>query len=57
MDLRNQAAVADFFAEQQPEYVLLAAVKVGGIGANNTYRADFLADNLLIQSNVIGQSH
>lgn len=57
MDLRNQAAVADFFAEQQPKYVLLAAVKVGGIGANNTYRADFLADNLLIQSNAIGQSH
>lgn len=57
MDLRNQAAVADFFATEQPEYVLLAAAKVGGIVANNTYRADFLYDNLMIQSNVIGQSH
>jgi GDP-L-fucose synthase len=57
LDLRNQAAVAAFFAEEQPAYVLLAAAKVGGIVANNTYRADFLADNLLIQSNVIGQSH
>lgn len=57
LDLRNQAAVADFFADQRPDYVLLAAAKVGGIVANNTYRADFLSDNLLIQSNVIGQSH
>jgi len=57
LDLRNQAAVKDFFAEEQPEYVLLAAAKVGGIVANNTYRADFLYDNLMIQSNVIGQSH
>ena len=57
LDLRNQAAVTDFFAEEQPEYVLLAAAKVGGIVANNTYRADFLYDNLMIQSNVIEQSH
>ncbi|WP_210519777.1 GDP-L-fucose synthase family protein [Hymenobacter terricola] len=57
LDLRNQAAVATFFARERPEYVLLAAAKVGGIVANNTYRADFLYDNLLIQNNVIGQSH
>jgi GDP-L-fucose synthase len=57
LDLRNQAAVAAFFAQEQPEVVVLAAAKVGGIVANNTYRADFLYDNLLIQNNVIGQSH
>ena len=57
LDLRDQAAVAAFFAQQKPEYVLLAAAKVGGIVANNTYRADFLYDNLMIQNNVIGQSH
>lgn len=57
MDLRNQGAVADFFNQEKPEYVLLAAAKVGGIVANNTYRADFLYDNLMIQSNVIEQSH
>jgi GDP-L-fucose synthase len=57
LDLRNQAEVADFFAAEKPEYVLLAAAKVGGIMANNTYRADFLYDNLMIQSNVIGQSY
>ena len=57
LDLRDQAAVAAFFARERPEYVLLAAAKVGGIVANNTYRADFLYDNLLIQNNVIGQSH
>ena len=57
LDLRDQAAVASFFEQEQPEYVLLAAAKVGGIVANNTYRADFLYDNLMIQSNVIGQSH
>ncbi len=57
LDLRDQAAVAAFFAQERPEYVLLAAAKVGGIVANNTYRADFLYDNLLIQNNVIGQSH
>ena len=57
LDLRNQAAVVEFFAQERPEYVVLAAAKVGGIVANNTYRADFLYDNLLIQNNVIGQSH
>ena len=53
LDLRNQAAVNDFFASEKPEYVFLAAAKVGGIVANNTYRADFLYENLMIQSNVI----
>lgn len=53
LDLRRQAAVEEFFAEEQPDYVFLAAAKVGGIHANNTYRADFLYDNLQIQNNVI----
>lgn len=53
LDLRNQVAVADFFAKEKPEYVFLAAAKVGGILANNTYRAEFLYDNLEIQNNVI----
>lgn len=53
LDLRHQQAVEDFFQKEQPEYVFLAAAKVGGILANNTYRADFLYDNLMIQSNVI----
>lgn len=57
LDLRNQQAVADFFAKEKPEYVFLAAAKVGGIVANNTYRAEFLYDNLMIQNNVIHQSH
>ena len=57
LDLRNQAAVALFFQSEQPEYVFLAAAKVGGIQANNTYRAEFLYDNLMIQSNVIHQSY
>ena len=57
LDLRNPIAVADFFAEEKPEYVFLAAAKVGGIHANNTYRADFLYDNLMIQNNVIHQAH
>lgn len=57
LDLRNQQAVADFFAEEKPEYVFLAAAKVGGINANNVYRADFLYDNLMIESNIIHQSH
>ncbi|RSK29820.1 GDP-L-fucose synthase family protein [Hymenobacter metallilatus] len=56
LDLRDQAAVEDFFALENPEYVLLAAAKVGGIVANNTYRADFLYDNLMIQNNIISQS-
>jgi GDP-L-fucose synthase len=53
LDLRQQSAVADFFKSEQPEYVFLAAAKVGGILANNTYRADFLYDNLMIQNNII----
>ena len=53
LDLRNQQAVDDFFVQEQPAYVFLAAAKVGGIMANNTYRADFLYDNLMIQNNVI----
>lgn len=57
LDLRNQQAVADFFESEKPEYVFLAAAKVGGIIANNTYRADFLYENLCIQNNVIHQSY
>lgn len=53
LDLRNQAAVNDFFAAERPDYVFVAAAKVGGILANNTYRADFLYDNLVIEANVI----
>jgi len=53
LDLRNQQAVNDFFAKEKPEYVFLAAAKVGGIVANNTYRAEFLYDNLQIEANVI----
>lgn len=53
LDLRNQAAVSQFFLEEQPAYVFLAAAKVGGIVANNTYRADFLYDNLMIETNII----
>jgi GDP-L-fucose synthase len=56
LDLRDQAAVTDFFATEKPEYVFLAAAKVGGIIANNTYRADFIYENLAIQNNVIHQS-
>ncbi|WP_149243701.1 GDP-L-fucose synthase [Dyadobacter sp. 32] len=57
LDLRNQQAVANFFAEEQPEYVFLAAAKVGGIVANNTYRADFIYENLMIEANIIHQAH
>jgi len=57
LDLRDQAAVATFFEAEKPEYVFLAAAKVGGIVANNTYRAEFLYDNLMIESNIIHQSH
>lgn len=56
LDLRNQQAVKEFFEAERPEYVFLAAAKVGGIHANNTFRADFIYDNLAIQSNVIHQS-
>ena len=57
LDLRNQNLVSNFFANEKPEYVFLAAAKVGGIIANNTYRADFLYENLMIQSNLIHQSY
>jgi GDP-L-fucose synthase len=57
LDLRNQEAVAAFFTTERPDHVFLAAAKVGGIVANNTYRAEFLYDNLMIQSNVIHQSY
>jgi GDP-L-fucose synthase len=57
LDLRNQQAVADFFAKEKPEFVFMAAAKVGGILANNTYRAEFLYDNLMIQSNVIENAY
>lgn len=57
LDLRNQQAVADFFAAERPNYVVLAAAKVGGIVANNTYRAEFIYDNLMIQNNIIHQSY
>lgn len=57
LDLRNQQAVSDFFAQEKPDYVFLAAAKVGGIVANNTYRADFIYENLMIQNNVIHQAY
>ena len=57
LDLRNQQSVKEFFILQKPEYVFLAAAKVGGILANDTYRAEFLYDNLMIQNNVIHQSY
>lgn len=57
LDLRDQKAVSDFFEEEKPEYVFVAAAKVGGILANNTYRADFLYDNLMIESNIIHTSY
>jgi GDP-L-fucose synthase len=57
LDLRNQTAVNIFFETHTPEYVFLAAAKVGGILANNTYRADFLYDNLMIQNNVLSAAY
>lgn len=57
LDLRNQQAVADFFSTEKPEYVFLAAAKVGGIIANNTYKAEFIYENMMIQNNVIHQSY
>ncbi|MFZ4712649.1 MAG: GDP-L-fucose synthase family protein [Bacteriovoracaceae bacterium] len=56
LDLQNQQAVLDYYSQKKPEYVFLAAAKVGGILANNTYRADFLFENLQIQNNVFGAS-
>ncbi|MBB6110764.1 GDP-L-fucose synthase [Mucilaginibacter lappiensis] len=57
LDLRDQKAVTDFFSAEKPDYVFLAAAKVGGIIANNTYRADFLYENLQIQNNIIHSSY
>jgi GDP-L-fucose synthase len=57
LDLRNQAAVEDFFATERPDYVFIAAAKVGGIIANNTYRAEFIYDNLMIEANLINSSY
>lgn len=57
LDLRNQEAVANFFSTEKPKYVFLAAAKVGGIVANNTFRADFIYENLMIQNNVIHQAY
>jgi len=57
LDLKDQKAVADFFAQEKPECVFLAAAKVGGIVANNTFRADFIYENLMIQNNVIHQAY
>jgi GDP-L-fucose synthase len=57
LDLKVQQDVEIFFKEEKPDYVFLAAAKVGGIVANNTYRAEFLYDNLMIQNNIIHQSY
>ena len=56
-DLTNQSAVKDFFSKEKPDYVFLAAARVGGIHANNTYRAEFIYSNLMVQSNVIHSSY
>ena len=57
LDLRNQQAVNDFFKSEQPQYVILAAAKVGGIHANNIYRAEFIYENLMIEANIIHASY
>ena len=57
LDLKDQAAVRDFFRKEKPDHVVLAAAKVGGIHANNTYRAQFIYENLMIQNNVIHQAY
>jgi len=57
LDLKNQQAVSDFFSKEKPDYVFLAAAKVGGIVANNTYRADFIYENIMIQNNVIHHAY
>jgi GDP-L-fucose synthase len=57
LDLRVEKSVSEFFSKEKPEFVFLAAAKVGGIQANNIYRAEFLHDNLMIQNNVIHQSY
>ena len=57
LDLRDYKQTAEFFEQEKPDYVFLAAAKVGGIQANNTYRAEFLYENMMIQNNVIHQAH
>src|SRR3954464_837475 len=57
LDLRNQAAVNAFFEREKPDYIFLAAAKVGGINANNIYRAEFIYDNLMIEANVIDSAY
>src|SRR3954471_3914667 len=57
LNLINQEAVNEFFAQEKPAYVFLAAAKVGGIVANNTYRADFIYQNLMIEANVIHEAY
>src|ERR1044071_2237915 len=57
LDLRNQALVEEFFQTEKPDYVFLAAAKVGGIVANNTYRAQFLYENLMIEANIIHSAY
>ena len=57
LDLVNQSAVEAFFTEEKPDYVFLAAAKVGGIHANNTYPADFIYENLMIEANIINAAH
>jgi GDP-L-fucose synthase len=57
LDLRNQQSVAEFFEQEKPDHVFLAAAKVGGILANNTYRAEFIYDNIMIESNIIHQAY
>lgn len=57
LDLRNQQAVKNFFNDEKPEFVFLAAAKVGGINANNIYRADFIYDNLMMECNIIKAAH
>ena len=57
LDLRNQQAVEQFFSHEKPQYVFMAAAKVGGIVANNTYRADFLYENIMIAANIIHEAH
>ncbi len=57
LDLTDQAAVRAFYARERPDAVILAAAKVGGILANNSYPADFIYENLMIEANLIGQAH
>src|SRR6056300_117223 len=57
LDLTNQAQVQNFFQQERPDYVILAAAKVGGIHANNTYPADFIYQNLMIEANVINSAY